>query len=248
MEMKKEIKTATCGGCGVNVEYEVFQILGLSVGVPLKLCTACDQVRKLQEADERQKREAIAKVRREKEERDRVEVEFKRLVPDRYRKTDLNHPDFNRELWKRVSLFQPSAETPFLGVVGITGLCKTRCLSLLLRTFLEGRRKCDFVNAADFGFWASRQHFDDNSGDYRRRLEKPLRSQVVLFDDLGKLGCTEAPSKALYRLVEAFHNQNRTILWTSNRPLEELAPNFSEEYGEPLFGRLTEGSQIIRLD
>lgn len=58
---------------------------------------------------------------------------LKECTPARFRVTDTSHPDFNLKLLQRIETWRPTSERPWLGLIGPTGVCKTRCCFLLLR-------------------------------------------------------------------------------------------------------------------
>jgi DNA replication protein DnaC len=64
------------------------------------------------------------------------------------------------------------------------------------------------------------------------------RPSVLVLDDLDKTPASERAAKPIFAAVESAVTNERPLLITANRDLDELAESFSPRYGEALASRL----------
>lgn len=186
-----------------------------------------------------------------------------RVTPPRYRATDPDHPDFNRQLWQHVMAWQPTDRTPFLGLVGPSGASKTRCAYLKLKSLVmasvdHGKAATwAAVTAGEFGETVLGQfrktsavrdlHDRDPQAAASSYLKSLRRSDIVLFDDLGKGRATPAVTEELFHLIDHRHAHNLPTLWTANSSPEAIVTGMSEDIAGPLAGRLIECSYMPKV-
>ncbi len=195
---------------------------------------------------------------------------FDSKIPPRYLATNTAHRDFNRALWERIRHWQPSADAPWLGLIGPSGGCKTRCGVLCLRNQIEAKAKDCFewksqppstlvITAYDLAT-AIRSQFSTREagqrpgvcggsfteGDIAKKLLEEIRAaHLLMIDDLGKARATPAAVAGLFELIDHRHAHNLPLIWTSNLPVEGIVAGMPPDIAEPLGGRLIECSTII---
>lgn len=194
-----------------------------------------------------------------------IRAYFQKTCPDRYRATNQDDERFNADLWGAVSEWLPSSEVPWLGLIGASGLCKTRIAWLKARQMLyslpdsdfdmklpEGRRlrwntiyaitDCELRNAA-YGRFGS----DDAKRESEELLREIRQSPILIYDDIGKVKITDAVSAEMFNLIEYRHAWNLPMIWTSNLIPGAFCKNLDPSFAEPLKGRLLECSHIIHM-
>lgn len=251
------IEKRTCQ-CGALYEFENDSEWGLVIDPGA--CDPCCE-----------KQERLDAEKKEQELRESYKESAKRcadrLMPCRMRETSNEHPDFNRKLWAAVSEWMPTNEKPWLGLIGPTGKCKTRCSYLRIEQALldfevtsgfrtmkgEFRAGCVpnwmvfSVSATEFAK-AVRNQFSDDKDLAKASREIIARSHDawwLILDDLGK--CTHSPSVAsgFFGLLDERHNRNLVTIWTANSTPQEFLSNIPRDIADPLRGRLLECSEII---
>jgi len=188
-----------------------------------------------------------------------------RLTPPRFRQTDIHHPAFNRRLWEQVKAWNPTDEIPWLGLIGETGLCKTRTgysrleevvrtpkrlqyshrkmESLVCETSIEAITSSSFADAVRNQY---SKHAEE-ARDCKNLLDSAHSVKWLLFDDLGKFTNTPAILAALFSVIDHRHNFNRPMIWTANLDPTEFLASAPADIGAPLAGRLIECSTIITV-
>jgi hypothetical protein len=205
------------------------------------------------------------KCREEKSEKLEAEMQQRihDLLPPRFRLTDTAHSAFNGKLWHQVKEWHPTPENPFLGLVGTTGRCKTRCAYLrlveVIKTPVQKWRdhpedlsveeSIKNITASEF-VHAVRNQFSQNGEEAKecRRLLDAIHSRKwLLFDDLGKFTNTPAIVAALFGVIDHRHSYNLPTIWTSNLDPTEFLASAPADIGAPLAGRLIECSTIFTV-
>jgi len=211
-------------------------------------CESCETQRKANE--ERRKLEKNQTAIRE---------QIEAATPHRFTLTDVAHAQFNAKAWARIQTWRPTAEKPWLGLVGATGTCKTRMARLaggewLLRKTTSGRIPTfEFVTSFEISekIMAQFNETGSDKGDARGFLDRLRRVDLLLIDDLGKGRLTPAPAAELFALVDHRHAHNLITIWTANSTPEEIIANMNKDVSEdmkaPLAGRLNECSQVFIL-
>lgn len=225
-------------------------------------CPECTE--KLLAEEERKK--AAEELDKLKEETDKDVLD---MIPPRYRQTNLKHPAFNAILWNQVKAWQPGDETPFLGLIGESGACKTRTACMRFREIIRERvrtssdrwnsyvprfaaltspRFAQLVGEQFISHSGSRESWDGNpQHEARRQLDYIRRCDVLLLDDLGKAKNTPSVAAELFAIIDHRHAENLTTIWTANSTPEEIVNGMSEDMAGPLAGRLIECSNIVRV-
>ena len=179
----------------------------------------------------------------------RKERHWKRICPPQYRATDPQDPRLDpiclatTERW-RIDEANPKG----IGLVGRTGLGKTRCLYLALhRVFDEGysvmavshAAHAEAATAAAGG--ASEAIRQDEA---RSLLKRCMAADVLLLDDIGKPRMTPTRVEAMEVLIETRTSKDRPILWSANSGSDWLIEYFGGDSGKAITRRLAEFSEI----
>lgn len=193
------------------------------------------------------------------------------MTPERLRTPDTTHQAFNADLWRRVLAWKPTREKPWLGIVGATGECKTRCAFLLLRRFAEedarawpghGNQPNKFdaeeITGMDFNRLVVERFSKEQAegGNFLGRsvniadlataqLRSARTADILVFDELGKLKPTAGTVDEIFSLIDYRMKENLITIWTSNSMPESFCARWPEEYAAPGCGRIIEASTII---
>ena len=247
--MTTEIETETiiieCYKCGAPVEWVKYPYYHELCTKKPERCQACIEVE-----SELNREKTLAK----------LEDDIFQLTPRRYNATDSSHADFNVRLWEKVAAWNPTSDRPWLGLVGPTGKCKTRCAYLKLVDIAKAMvRKSGetwwiapsikAITAYDFADAVKNQHFDNSEekADAKEFLSHIKRVDILLIDDLGKCKNTESLAGDRFALIDRRHEDNRRTIWTSNLTPEGIVAGMAENIGLPLAGRIRECSTIFNV-
>ncbi len=173
-----------------------------------------------------QDRMAVEAVRR------RRQVEH---IPSRYRETfDASRSPYDPRVLAALARWEPSVEGLGIGLVGRSGLGKTR---LLCQVLLRLRCSWLYLPAAQLSDLVAERWSDDprTAAEARDLLGEARSTRVLYLDDLGDERRTDAVSEELKDLVETRTSLKRPILWSSNLSEQEMR----ERHG-------TRGAAIVR--
>lgn len=134
-----------------------------------------------------------------------------------------------------------------MGLIGGAGESKTRCLALLAKRMILSGHHVTWTTATAF-----QDRVDDLRGDRevvreaQAYLSRCRRTDVLIFDDLGKNTWTPGIERHLFGLIDHRKTHDLPVLWSANTsPLQMLATGqLSQDRGAPLMGRLLEASKI----
>ena len=132
-------------------------------------------------------------------------------------------------------------------LTGDTGTGKTRVAWLMLRRILvQSARDYTFewFDAIGFGHEISRHYRDEDAEDW---FEKLASSDLVFFDDLGKLKLTERAETELFGLIERRCAARLPIVATTNDTGDTLGSRLTDNRGPALIRRLREFCNVIRF-
>lgn len=195
--------TRACDECGKLQPYEPVIMAGrdMFAGFPFT-CEPCDAAQAREEArkKEKQKHEARRQL-------------WLETIPERYRETDIEHPEFNKRLWHLVEKIPIGQK---LVLIGPAGRCKTRIMALKAKQAILAGHRVAWCNANEFQD-AAQTKFDKRDGaQARENLREWKRAGVLFIDDLGKHNWTETVEAAFYDLLEAREAHNRPTHWSLN--------------------------------
>jgi DNA replication protein DnaC len=163
--------------------------------------------------------------------------------------------------WKYDPDACPCAAQCGLGIVGPTGIGKTRAMLVALERYVVENPVCgksglempkvEFVNDYDFAEFAlSKFNYEDKPlrVEAKEFLQFFLDADLLFLDDLGQSKYTERVQTELYHLVEQRTNSFLPILWTSNYDAKGLLGRFSDKSrGQAILRRLKEFTHIMTI-
>ena len=236
----------TCQICGKEYENGERWDVYLACG---PVCLAAVEAKEAQHAEAcRLKR--IANLRAE------AAASVKNAAPPRLVNTDLGHAGFNRKAWAVVSKWTPTDECPWLGLVGVTGACKTRMAILrALEVFADmteardTRLKFEYSSAYEIARHAIAQYSDDKEEKYDsiRSLEAIRRADLIIVDDIDKTRFTPAITEVIFELFDMRHGRGKPTIWTANTTAEEIGGMMAPQFGPAFAGRLNDCSKTFTL-
>ncbi len=208
------------------------------------ICEECDSKRKAEDLE-----------RSKKNNRDKI---LSRLPP-LFKATDINHAKFNGKAWSKIKEHKLTEEKPWLGLVGMTGRCKSRLAYLYAREEIirsaglwdnrdrEFIPSFEFVTSYQIGEAVLRQYGEDKQAkrEAREFLDTIRATEVLLVDDIGKGRLTPAVAGELFALVDHRHANLLRTIWTSNTDPEVIAEGLTEDMAGPFAGRLIDSSTIF---
>lgn len=172
-------------------------------------------------------------------------------TPKLFQKTDIDHPKFNSSAWVKIQKFKLSEEIPWIGLVGMTGRCKSRMAYLyaaneLKRLTSGSLPKFAFVASYEINDAVTRLHCDfAQKAEARQFLDSLREVDVLLIDDLGKGRLTPTVASELFALIDHRYVNRETTIWTSNSSPEVIASGLPEDMAGPFIGRINESSKIF---
>lgn len=233
-----EQATATCRDCGQVFRYEPIYV-GL-LDLARNLHARCEQCADVLERE--------AQRRYNDDRQAAIEESIRAQIPPDLLATDVRHPDFNAELWSAVSRWRPGAEF-WLGIVGASGACKTRCMSLLAAKALRGGVRV---------LWTTANRLKDASADRghreravsllaREHLADCLHASWLFLDDLGKNEWSPAFESQLFQILDHRKNHRLPLVFSSNAHPEEFSHVISALNAAPIIGRLLDRTTLLDL-
>jgi DNA replication protein DnaC len=196
------------------------------------LCDTCEVI-------EKQQQERALKIRRGKELYEReIELEF--------RLTDKTHEGYSVNLEKSVFEYD-RAHRSSIGIIGRSGVSKSRVLAMLARDFAWRGLDFMWINATTFRK-ACDTEFDDDLGYFSRKLlSRAKKVNNLFFDDIGSLDGTKGVTKNLHELLEFRGNKMLPMYWTSNESAEEMLTSLPMKTRERLVSRIEGKSHVINV-
>ena len=176
-------------------------------------------------------------------------AEFERVCPPIFRlaspdsqpadngPTHLGHPDFPKKLYRNV--IQWKLGPTGLGVVGASGLAKTRIIWLLIHRLWMGGTKTAAFSAVGLQKAIQTQFGSDEQAAL---LKSAYEAPVLFVDDIGNEKLTETVEGELFNILDTRMEWQRPLLWTSNFGKAD----FEERWSAPMFRRLEKFSKVIK--
>jgi DNA replication protein DnaC len=180
-----------------------------------------------------------------------VAASVSNATPELFRRTDITHPKFNTAAWAKIKNHRMTADLPWIGLVGMTGRCKTRmaylyAAELIVRTTDTSKQTFKFVASYEISEAVSRLNCDfSEKAEARRFLDQLRNVDVLLIDDLGKGRLAPTVAGELFALIDHRHTQLLPTIWTSNSSPEVIAAGLPEDMAGPFIGRINESSKIF---
>lgn len=248
-----------CSRC--QAEYEGFDWLGKD-GMPITNFGIDEEGNAQTESDSNKYCDPCIKtlneeLRAQEAERKKIErtkARWVECVPEVYRQTDTDFPGFPLgtfeagRSWLNGGGVGKEERRLFFGLVGESGLCKTRVLALMAKQLIWREQKIHWVNSSQFQ-WCCQNQFGEESSKAKCGLSACLSAPWLVFDDIGSLKNSEAVSDGLYALLEKRTAEQKPMLWTSNETIAEMLPGerITEKARKRNLSRLGGFSNILEL-
>ena len=228
-------QTRTCTNCAIQYEHEPLMAFGRDIIDHINVCHICSSVMEDKRISEKRVDEAKAK--------------WQTTVPDEYRNTKKDHKDFPNSVLEDCLKMVDSKEKPFIGLIGKSGIGKTRVAAMIVKMLIWRGDFATWVNSSTFQWCCQNQFNDENSKPAQSLLKAYRESKNLVFDDIGSLKSTETVSDNLYSLLEHRTANGLRMIWTSNETLDEIlaGKGLSEKARARSISRLGGYSSIIEL-
>lgn len=209
-----------CTTCGSDFDHLPWIIDGKDVFADNYTCEICEQENEAHQVESKR----IESVKKEEERKRMLWIE---TVPEEYRDTLTTHQDYPHHVHKaamlwlknRFTIKEPETRL-FFGLIGGSGLCKTRVVSQMVKRLIWHDHRPKWMNAYEFQ-WSCQNQFSKRAEEAEKNLRSYLDAEVLIFDDLGALKSTETIVDNFYRLLEHRKNKKMPMIWTSNETIED---------------------------
>jgi len=228
------MKKTNCETCKAQFEYVPVTLGGKEL-FPRRYCDTCTaSAIANSEAQEREIK------RRERE------SEWERVCAPSYRMTDPQHPSLAQAALRMCIAWDGPRG---IGLMGDTGVGKTRCLFLALRRAFDAGKPVEFVSHNAFSRIAATAYSGDGNEkkDALNSIKRFSSVAVLLLDDLGKAPSTERADAEMEELIEHRTSHGLPILWSANGYGEWISARFGKDRGPAFVRRLAEFSDCINL-
>ena len=232
--MAGNLRSKPCIECTEVFTYEVIIILGNEFDYRVR-CDKCSAL-----AVERREVEKIKQQASEKR------AAWEKICPPIYRDTD---PDRIDQRCLMAASQWDITGSRGLGMLGSTGIGKTRAAFIALRRAFDADKSCRAISHNAFTRTVQTAFSGDGSEreDAKALLDALQRCKVLLIDDVGKPPPTERADAELEELVEVRTCNMKPILWSANGSAGWLIKRMGHDRGEPLVRRLSEFCEIITV-
>lgn len=224
-------KIVECKGCKQPFEYEPTLLQGREVFSP-KYCPDCVEKEEMAQVEAQGHGQNLKRA-----------IAWESICPAEYRECDPAR--IPTEYAQLIRNWRPNGRG--IGLVGESGLGKTRTLFAILRHLhFEGLR-VDAVSAAKFSILTTDQFSDDPDvrGSARARIAACHAARVLILDDLEKARFSDRYEMELYTLLEHRTSHRLPVLWSANTIGDDLGDMFSAGRKDPILRRLVEFSEIL---
>jgi len=175
-------------------------------------------------------------------------AEWQQLCPLDYRKTDWTDTRLSTVCQTLAKDWWPAwdQEERGLGIVGTTGLGKTRAAYAILQRLHFAGIGVLAIDSISFARAASNYHDDDKieKASARDLLRRAQNTKVLLLDDIGKEPATPRAASALHELLELRNRNHLPLIFTTERDGDTLSPMFGSNYADGIIRRLRGNHQI----
>lgn len=243
MKTHTEMQPVTCDRCTnparqSDVELKKFYSL-------MRLEALCESCGEYEEKEQEMRLQAQKKRKEEVRRQAMLDV-----IPPKIRRTEISRADFNLGLWRRIEDWKPS-RGKWLGIVGMAGQCKTRCIGLLAeRLILEGHRVV-WTTAVELQERTDDQRSDDRhvKAEATAYFKSCKRAGILILDDFGKNTWTPTVERNLFSLIDHRTTHDLPVLWSANTHPIDIGKSgeMSKDRAAPLIGRLLEASRIEKV-
>lgn len=229
-----KLKTVKCLECMGDFTYEP-HFLGRDEIFQRSKCSACMDASSQRYISQKEQEEAKARTDK-----------WLAICPPIYRDTEISRIDAD---CGRAAVAWNFQSPRGLGMLGLTGIGKTRAAFIALRRAFDAGKACRSISHNAFTRTVQTAFAGDGRDreDAKALLDGFQRCDVLLLDDLGKPPPTERADAELEELVEVRTCNLKPILWSANGSAGWLVKRMGSDRGEPLVRRLSEFCDIITV-
>lgn len=260
MNMENTKTTKNCVRCSCQFCYEPWMVNGEEL-IERNHCDDCSEI-------EDREAQARADAKRKSEEVEKAVKYWEDICPSRFLESDVNHPEFRRSLLTKALEWKPTAEKPWLGIVGKKGSCKTRIALMRMKEGMMDLNEIPpsvyrnssqsmggnmvtprapmFITAYEFAE-AVQSKFGDKQSEVKSFLNQVMNSWLLVFDDIGKARSTPAVVAGLFAMIDHRYAHNLPTIWTANSTPEEFCEGMPPDVAGPLVRRLKESSVLYSI-
>jgi len=156
------------------------------------------------------------------------------ICPELYRNTDPSRLDPVIISYVNAWSYGPMG----LGIVGDSGVGKTRTIFLRLKREHDDKRSIHYRCATEFA---------NNIASLDKKSEEVhdcRKADIFYMDDLDKAKFTERLQTELFEILEYRSNKRKPFIFTANSTSRELGQKFSSTHSKAILRRLTEFCEI----
>lgn len=174
---------------------------------------------------------------------------YNEIVPSAMRRTDENHPLFNKSLFNQVRKSYKASSNKWVGIIGARDSCKTRVLSLIAKGMILNGIGVVWTDAIEFQHHIHRLNISDSkinavSLDFLNALKK---TEVLMIDDIGRNSWSASFERELYGVVNYRYMADKKVIWVSRKhPMDFVSSKIvSSDAGISAISRLISCSAIV---
>jgi DNA replication protein DnaC len=224
-----------CQRCGEPYDVEPLEFAGRVLFDPPVFCDQCVAKMRGERLDEA-----------EQERQGRLAESWRTICPPLYRDTKENYHSLSASVRAGLLQWNPEHQED-IGLIGPTGLGKTRLAFLKLKELHFAGHRCYAISAKRLEHMIAQSYDDDplRRDTARVAIEASRTATFLLLDDVGKERFTERAASEFYDLMEHRTSHLLRTIWTTNSTLTDLENRIGGQHGKATIRRLVEFSAII---
>jgi len=122
-------------------------------------------------------------------------------------------------------------------LVGSVGAGKTMLAQIIASEIMRDMKTVIFIPTTSLMAELLAAQFSNDKSEFEQRIDKLIKADVVIFDDIGKEKPTEWVQNQYFRIIDGRYNNRRATGYTSNYDFDRLADRFSE-FGDAIISRI----------
>lgn len=122
-------------------------------------------------------------------------------------------------------------------LVGSVGAGKTMLAQIIASAIMRDMKTVIFIPTTSLMAELLAAQFSNDKSEFEQRIDKLIKADIVIFDDIGKEKPTEWVQNQYFRIIDGRYNSRRTTGYTSNYEFGHLAERFSE-FGDAIISRI----------
>lgn len=122
-------------------------------------------------------------------------------------------------------------------LVGSVGVGKTMLAQIIASEIMRDNKTVIFIPTTSLMAELLAAQFSNDKSEFEQRIDKLIKADVVIFDDIGKEKPTEWVQNQYFRIIDGRYNSRKATGYTSNYEFGKLADRFSE-FGDAIISRI----------